>query len=196
MIPKSLTALGVLAALLVAGCGTSDSPATGASTTGNPTDRAFVAQMIPHHQSAVQMATIAKRRATGAFVMQLAEDIVRTQTAEIATMRGADQRLKAAGVKPGSLGVSEHMMGMDGDVASLNTAKPFDAAFMRMMVPHHQGAVVMANAELKSGKDPALKKLARNIIRAQQREIGQMRKQLASTGGAGTMGMHGAGHSG
>ena len=194
MIPKFLTALGVLGALLIAGCGTSDSPATSASTaTGNPSDRAFVAQMIPHHQSAVQMATIAKRRATGAFVMQLADNIVRTQTAEIATLRSADQRLKAGGVKQGSLGVSEHMMGMDGDVSSLNTAKPFDAAFMRMMVPHHRGAVVMANAELKHGKDPALKTLARNIISVQQREISQMRTHLASTS---KMGMHSAGHSG
>jgi uncharacterized protein (DUF305 family) len=197
MIPKSFTALGLLGALLVAGCGTSVSPATSASTaTGNATDRAFVAQMIPHHQSAVAMATIAKRRATGAFVTQLADNIVRTQTAEISTMQSAGQRLKAAGVTKGSLGVSEHMMGMHGDVASLNTTKPFDAAFMRMMLPHHQGAVVMANAELKHGMDPALKTLARNIISAQQREISQMRTHLANTGATSKMGMHGAGHSG
>jgi uncharacterized protein (DUF305 family) len=196
MTRKSLAALVVLGALLIAGCGSSNSSSDSSSApTGNPVDRAFVAQMIPHHQSAIQMATIAKRRATDAFVMRLADNIVGTQTAEIATMRSADKRLKAAGVKQGSLGVAQHMTGMDGDVSSLNTAKPFDAAFMRMMLPHHQGAVVMARAELKKGKDPALKTLARNIISAQQREISQMRKHLASTGSTGKMGMHGAGHS-
>jgi len=121
---------------------------------------------------------------------------VRTQTAEIATMQIADRRLKAAGVTKGSLGVSEHTMGMDGDVTGLNTAKPFDAAFMRMMIPHHQGAVVMANAELKRGKDPALKRLATNIISAQQREIGQMRTQLGSTGATDDMKMRDGGHTG
>jgi hypothetical protein len=99
--------------------------------------------------------------------MRLADNIVRTQTAEIATMRSADQRLKAAGVKQGSLGVAQHMMGMNGDMSMLRTAKPFDVAFTRMMTPHHQGVVVMADAELKHGKDPALKTLAHHIISAQ-----------------------------
>lgn len=197
MTRTSLATLTALGALLVAGCGSSTS-STGSSSTpaGNPVDRAFVAQMIPHHDSAVAMATIADRRATSTFVKQLAANIVRTQTTEIATMRGVDQRLKAAGVKQGSLGVAPHMMGMDGDAATLETAKPFDSAFVRMMLPHHEGALVMANAELKSGKDPALKTLARTIVSAQQREISQMRKHLAGTGAAGAMGADGAGHSG
>lgn len=197
MTRRSLAALVVLGALLIAGCGSSNSSSDSTSApAGNPVDRAFVAQMIPHHQSAVQMATIAKRRGTGAFVTQLADNIERTQTREIATMRSADQRLKTAGIKEGSLGVAQHMMGMDGDVSSLNTAKPFDAAFMRMMIPHHQGAVAMAHAELEHGKDPALKTLAKSIISAQQREISQMRRHLASTDTTSKMGMHSAGQPG
>jgi uncharacterized protein (DUF305 family) len=195
---RSLPALAV-SALLVAGFGTSDSSANSRSATlGNPVDRAFVAQMIPHHQMAVQMAKIAQRRGKSAFVKQLASDIVRTQTKEIATMRAADQRLRRAGIKKGSLGVPEHMMGMNGDVARLKTAKPFDRAFLRMMIPHHQGAVVMAKAELAKGKDPQLKHLAQNIITAQQREIREMRKQLGDTGTADMPagGMHRGGHTG
>jgi uncharacterized protein (DUF305 family) len=68
---------------------------------------------------------------------------------------------------------------MDGSVASLKTADPFDEAFLKMMLPHHEGAVVMAKAELDKGKDPALKKLATQIITAQEREIRGMRAQLA-----------------
>jgi uncharacterized protein (DUF305 family) len=159
--------------------------------------------MIPHHQSAVQMANIAKRRGTSTFVTQLATSIARAQTAEIATMRAADQRLRKAGVKRGSLGVPDHLMGMGGDVASLNGARPFDTAFMRMMLPHHQGAVTMADSELENGGDPKLKKLAHTIISAQQREIGEMRRHLArrpkmSSGehmrGSGSM--HDTGHAG
>lgn len=178
-----LSAGAIVGTLLIPGCGGSSSADTSRSTaSGNPVDRAFVAQMIPHHRSAVQMANIAQRRGKSAFVKELADDIVRTQTKEIAIMRAADQRLRRAGIRKGSLGVSEHMMGMSGDVASLRTTQPFDRAFLRMMIPHHQGAIVMAKAELAKGKDPELKRLAQNIITAQQREIREMRKQLEGTG--------------
>jgi uncharacterized protein (DUF305 family) len=50
-----------------------------------------------------------------------------------------------------------------------------DRDFVAMMIPHHQGAIDMATAELGSGKDPQLRRLARNIIAAQQREIRDMR---------------------
>ncbi len=112
------------------------------------------------------MAQIAQRRGSSEFVKKLADDIVKTQNAETSTLRAADQRLKNAGVKQGSLGVPEHMMGMDDDPASLKTAKPFDAAFIRMMIPHHEGAIAMAKAEIEKGKDAELKKLADEIIKA------------------------------
>jgi len=40
-----------------------------------------------------------------------------------------------------------------------------------MMIPHHQGAIDMAEVELKYGKDPALRKMAEDIIAAQKKEI-------------------------
>lgn len=49
-----------------------------------------------------------------------------------------------------------------------------DHDFVAMMVPHHQGAVSMAEIELRYGRDPELKRLARAIIVAQDREIAQM----------------------
>jgi uncharacterized protein (DUF305 family) len=206
---RHLPALAVLGALLLAGCGSGDgSSRSRANTTGNPVDRAFVAQMIPHHRSAVQMAQIARRRGSSPFVKRLAGDIVRTQSMEISTMRAADRRLRDADVATGVLGIPQHAMGMSADVASLERATPFDAAFMRMMLPHHQGAVVMANAELARGEDLELTSLARRIVVAQRREIAEMRPQLAKSAGgrapAGSSGMpadhggamHGAGHSG
>jgi uncharacterized protein (DUF305 family) len=54
-----------------------------------------------------------------------------------------------------------------------------DIDFVRGMVPHHQGAVDMARIVLQHGKDPALKKLARDIIKAQDKEIAFMQRWIA-----------------
>jgi uncharacterized protein (DUF305 family) len=54
-----------------------------------------------------------------------------------------------------------------------------DKDFVAHMIPHHKGAVEMAQVELKYGKDPELKRLARNIIKAQHEEISFMQRWQA-----------------
>ena len=49
-----------------------------------------------------------------------------------------------------------------------------DHDFVTMMIPHHQGAIDMAKVELAKGKDPTIRKMAKDIVAAQQREIRQM----------------------
>ena len=191
-----LPALAVGATLLFAGCGDDDgSSGTRPAASGNPVDRAFVADMIPHHESAVEMAKIAQDRGSSAFVTKLADDIVRTQNEEISAMRAADERLKSAGIAVGSLGAEGHKMGPN-DIATLKTTKEFDGEFMRMMIPHHEAAIPMSKAEIAKGGDAELKQLAQEIITAQQREIAGMRKELGKSGEAPKDGEHGGGHSG
>ena len=54
-----------------------------------------------------------------------------------------------------------------------------DHDFAAMMIPHHQGAIDMAQEELLYGKDPVLRRLAQEIIVTQQSEIELMSRQLA-----------------
>jgi uncharacterized protein (DUF305 family) len=54
-----------------------------------------------------------------------------------------------------------------------------DRDFVAMMVPHHQGAVDMAKAELKYGHNEQLRRLAQQIVAAQQHEIEVMRNALS-----------------
>ena len=138
-----------VAALLLAGCGGTSTPATDAPATATPAtvvssgpatvsaahnaaDITFAQQMIPHHQQAVAMAQLAADRAANGEVKQLAARIQGAQAA-------------------------------------------FDRAFLQMMTAHHQGAIQMAQTELADGQNPEAKGLAQKIITAQQGEITQMR---------------------
>ncbi len=53
-----------------------------------------------------------------------------------------------------------------------------DVAFIQGMIPHHQGAVDMANIILEHGDDDEAKELARNVIKAQEEEIAWMKNWL------------------
>jgi uncharacterized protein (DUF305 family) len=61
--------------------------------------------------------------------------------------------------------------------AAPRTGQP-DRDFLAAMIPHHQGAIDMAIAELRYGKDERLKRLAQEIIVEQQQEIAVMHRAL------------------
>jgi Domain of unknown function (DUF305) len=55
-----------------------------------------------------------------------------------------------------------------------------DRDFVEMMVPHHQGAIDMAQAELEYGHNEQLRRLAQQIVATQQHEIVVMRHALGA----------------
>jgi uncharacterized protein (DUF305 family) len=59
------------------------------------------------------------------------------------------------------------------------TGTDFDLAFVEMMAAHHQGAIDMANTELKDGSLPEVTRLAQQIIDTQQDEIDQLQRWKA-----------------
>jgi len=58
-----------------------------------------------------------------------------------------------------------------------------DRDFAKMMIAHHQGAIDMARVQLARGKDPALRKMAGEVIAVQQREIAELNAYLDRSGG-------------
>ncbi|GIK83226.1 MAG: hypothetical protein BroJett024_43310 [Alphaproteobacteria bacterium] len=161
-------------ALAIAGCGNSDEES---SSQAESTDGAFLTEMIPHHRSAIEMAKVAQKKADHLQIKQLADDIVAAQDTEIAEMNEMHQRMfgeSAMGADHGNLGLDDQMMGMSMRMDSLETADPFDRAFIDAMIPHHQGAIRMAEIELAEGQDQEVKDLAQSIVDAQSQEIEQM----------------------
>jgi Domain of unknown function (DUF305) len=76
--------------------------------------------------------------------------------------------------------LSENVAAMNRMMADM-TVKPtgdVDRDFVAMMVPHHEGAVDMAKAELKYGHNAQLRQLAQEIVAAQQKEIKAMRNAV------------------
>jgi uncharacterized protein (DUF305 family) len=77
--------------------------------------------------------------------------------------------------------LSENATAMHKMMADM-TVKPtgdVDRDFVAMMVPHHQGAVDMAQAELKYGRNEQLRRLAQEIVANQQQEITVMRNAVS-----------------
>lgn len=70
---------------------------------------------------------------------------------------------------------------MHEDMSVEFTGNP-DADFARAMIPHHQGAIDMANVVLLHGEDEAIRDLAHEIIEAQEEEIAFLRDWLAQHG--------------
>lgn len=70
------------------------------------------------------------------------------------------------------------MAQMDRDMAAAPMNNSVDHDFVTMMIPHHQGAIDMAKAELSYGKDPVMRRLAQEIIVDQKSEIDAMQLWL------------------
>ncbi|XAY88642.1 DUF305 domain-containing protein (plasmid) [Sphingomonas parapaucimobilis] len=74
------------------------------------------------------------------------------------------------------------MQRMHQAMAVPSTGDP-DRDFAAMMIPHHQGAIDMAEGELRFGKDERLRRLAQGIIVEQRQEIAVMQAILNEKGG-------------
>ncbi|MGW0194273.1 DUF305 domain-containing protein [Nonomuraea sp. NPDC003201] len=158
----------------------------------------FARDMQAHHAQAVQMALIVRDRTSDREVRTLAYDIATTQQQQIGQMYAWLDMwgLSQASLQPRMawMGQSHHntnkaMPGMAtaAQIKELEQADGKDAEvlFLRLMIPHHQGGVQMAQAAVQS-KQPQVSRMAGAILAAQKAEIDLMRRMLAARGASET----------
>ncbi len=145
----------------------------------------FVRGMVPHHQGAVDMIAVLKKHGKDEKLLKLADYMSRMQQVEIAQMKRwleVRDNAKLAAAKEGDKIVAEYEAAMQAmhKAMNINYTGNADIDFMNGMIPHHEGAIAMAEILLKHGKNETLRQLARDIIRSQRQEIAIMKEWLGN----------------
>lgn len=161
-----------------------------ANSSFSPADVKFMHDMIPHHHQALEMAMLVADRTNNPELIDVAGRIDASQGDEIALMqrwlsdRGQDVPDPTA---HDAMHISHHMAGMatPEQMAELATLKgtDFDRLFLKLMIPHHEGAVTMVEDLLEqpgSAYDPVLFEFTTDVTNGQTAEIERMNALLVS----------------
>ena len=161
-------------------------PTSTAAEAHNDADVMFAQHMIPHHQQAMEMSDMLLGRKQGIDprVVQLANQIKAAQGPEIQQMQGWLTEWGTPAMPPTSGHDMPSMQGMmsDADMTALQNAQAVEASklFLTQMIAHHEGAITMAQTEIKDGQYPPAVELAHAIATTQQQEIDTMKSILAT----------------
>lgn len=148
-----------------------------------PYDLQFLDTMIAHHQGAVDMAAPCAARAEHAEIKTLCSNIISSQQKEVDQMKAWRERWfpgAALAINMEMAGMTDSMKGMDMKKLSTLTANDLDLEFVKQMIPHHEGALVMSREALKRSAKDEIKILGNAIIKAQEAEIKQMKEWQAA----------------
>jgi uncharacterized protein (DUF305 family) len=141
--------------------------------------------MIHHHGQALEMAALVPSRSRSKDIPLLAKRIDLAQTDEIKLMerwleaRDEAEHTHTMGLMPGMLTHAQ--------MARLEAARgrQFDRLFLRFMIQHHKGALVMVSelyASKGGGMEPEVDAFARHVEADQEIEIKRMQELLARGG--------------
>ena len=169
---------------------TADEAIQVAVTGFSPADVQFMADMIPHHHQAIEMAALVAERTNRPELIDVAGRINASQGDEIEFMQGWLRDRGQEVPDPTAhhaMHTSHKMAGMatPEQMAQLadSTGTDFDRLFLKLMITHHEGAVTMVDELLEqpgSAYDPILFDFTSDIVNDQTAEIERMNTLLVS----------------
>ncbi len=140
--------------------------------------------MIMHHQAAIDMSEVEIAKGADAQMKTMAQNIITAQKAEIDQLQKFVKSSKMPEEKKMNEEMhnelSQTMKAMMDKMNNMQMTGNADKDFAMMMVPHHEGAVKMAEDELSHGKQFELKKMAQKMIKDQNKEIADFKAWLAN----------------
>lgn len=155
-----------------------------ANMTGDQFDKAYLTDMIAHHQGALNMASQARELATKAEIRTLADAILSSQASEVQQMMDWQQEWNysatdssnphAGHMMESSGSMSEDMADMEAKLNGLS-GEAYNKEFLKQMILHHQQAVDMSKYAETNAKHQEVKDLAQAVITAQEKEIADMK---------------------
>ena len=148
----------------------------------NAADVMFAQMMIPHHEQAVEMSTLAETRATDVEIVALAAPIKNAQQPEIDLMTAWLTTWGYSAIDQDmAMDMGHGMQGMlsDAQLDELKAASgpQFDRLFATYMIAHHEGAIEMAK-QVENSANSEVAALAKSIIAEQTAEIGELKAFL------------------
>lgn len=157
------------------------------SEQANAADRRFVRHMIPHHYQAILMSRLAPERFGDRRIRSMAERIRGEQVVEIDGMRNWQGREGLPKTRPKRAyhhmlhdpEMVEHMgMATAAEMETLRNkhGRAFDRLFLRLMIPHHNAAIRMAENVAGEGNDLFIRQFAIDMMSSQARQVHDMRQ--------------------
>lgn len=158
-------------------------------------DLIFINLMIAHHEGAMAMAQIALERGERPEIIHLAWYIIRRQDQEITQLTTwretwypdapaftLDQMMGGMAMMDSMSGTNmvdgmDMMTMMDPEAEAARrcaATEPFDLAFLDVMIPHHQSAIMVAEAAAQHATHAEIQELSETIINVQTQELAQM----------------------
>ena len=155
-----------------------------ANMTGDQFDKAYLTDMIAHHQGALNMASQARELTTKAEIRTLADAIITSQVTEVQQMMDWQQEWgysttdssnpHAGHMMESSGSMGDDMANMEAKLDGLS-GEAYDKEFLKQMILHHQQAVDMSKYADTNAKHQEVKDLAQAVISAQEKEIADMK---------------------
>jgi uncharacterized protein (DUF305 family) len=154
-------------------------------------DQLYIDMMIPHHASIVALARVAQGELTDERLLEIAQNIIDTQSAEIEELRGYREQFYGSPdlmpmdthamemmmqAMPGMGTMEEMTFQMDAaaQVSAFCAAEDKDLAFIDMTIAHHRMAIVSSEPVVEGATHEEIREFAQRVIADQQREIDEL----------------------